>query len=142
MHNNYFLKDGLKENANYKVLDHATWSYLKSLYGAANDVPRFSIAVPVGMDKTDFLVELNVRRFKIVSHPRVKYVNGVDNPKQMFVSSSITVKELHYQLCQTLLEISNDYCKLTVQELVGFSRLWKFEGSETLDDAKDMLSAA
>lgn len=108
MYNNYYLKDGLKENSHYKVLDHATWSYLKSLYGAVNDIPRFSIAVPVGMDKTDFLVELNVRRFKIVSQPRVKYVNGVNIPHQMFVSSSITVKELQYQLCQTLLENPSD----------------------------------
>ena len=94
----------MKENSNYKVLDHSTWNYLKSLYGAVNDIPRFSVAVPVGMDKTDYLVELNVRRFQIVSQPRVKYVNGVENPLQIFVSSSMTVKELHYQICQTLLD--------------------------------------
>jgi len=28
---------------------------------------------------------------------------------------------------------------MNAKELVGYSRLWKFEGSETLDDAKDMV---
>jgi hypothetical protein len=47
------------------------------------------------MDKTDYLVEINLRRFQIVSTPRVKYINGIENPLLMFVSSSMTVKELH-----------------------------------------------
>lgn len=63
----YHLKDGLKENVDYKVLDHATWTYLKSIYGAVYDIPRFSVAVPVGMDKTDYLVEINLRRFQIAT---------------------------------------------------------------------------
>jgi hypothetical protein len=142
VYGNYHLKDGLKENANYKVLDHATWNYLKSLYGAYIDIPRFSVAVPVGMDKTDYLVEINLRKFQIVSTPKVKYVNGVESPLLIFVSSSMTVKELHHQICQTILDVSKEKYTLSSEELVGFSRLWKFEGNETLDDAKDMLSAA
>lgn len=95
VYKNYNLKDGLKENFDYKVLDQETWNYLKSLYGAVVDIPRFSVAVPVGMDRTDYLVEINLRRFQIVSTPRVKYINGIENPLLMFVSSSMTVKELH-----------------------------------------------
>jgi len=28
---------------------------------------------------------------------------------------------------------------MNAKELVGYSRLWKFEGGETLDDAKDLV---
>ena len=32
--------------------------------------------------------------------------------------------------------------KYDVNELVGYSRLWKFEGNETFEDAKELLSQA
>jgi len=48
------------------------------------------------------------------------------------------VRELHAMLCKRFAEESSG--KWTTEELVGLSRLWKFEGNETLENAKQMLS--
>lgn len=70
---NYHLKDGIKEDVHYKVVDDITWRFLYEIYGGT-DMPRLSIQVPTSTDKYDHLVEINLRRFTTMTQPRVKYI--------------------------------------------------------------------
>ena len=65
----------MKEDIHFKVLDNETWNYLFQIYGGV-DVPRLSIALPSDTGRNDHIVEINLRRFKIVTFPRVKYLPG------------------------------------------------------------------
>ena len=66
---NYHLKQNLKEDQHYKVLDDHIWKYLFNIYGG-KDVPRVSITVRTeDISKPDYVVETMLRRFKIVSYP-------------------------------------------------------------------------
>ena len=42
-----------------------------------NDIVRFSVPVPTADMKKDYIVELNLRRFKIRSYPNIKYNKGI-----------------------------------------------------------------
>ena len=68
----------------------------------------------------------------------MRYVNGLQVPKNVFTSRAVTVTELHFSICEAFANESEG--KWTASELMDFSRLWKFEGNETIDDAKEMLS--
>lgn len=131
----WHLKDGLKEDVHYKVFDDATWHFLYSKYGGT-DLPRLSIAVPNG-DSVDHVVEVNLRKFKVLTFPKVRYITGVHEPSIIFSSRTATVLDLHARICQKLAAESEG--RWVAEELVKFSRLWKFEGTETIDDAKQML---
>ena len=91
-----FLKDGMREDIHYKVLDDQTWRFLHERYGGI-DVPRLSIELPKDNNggKNDFLVEINLRRFTTITFPRVKYIQGTNQPLHTFISRQATVLELH-----------------------------------------------
>lgn len=56
----------------------------------------------------------------------------------IFISRQATVLEMHALMCKRYaLETDSKY---TVEELLELSRLWKFEGNETIEDAKSMLA--
>lgn len=93
--NNLHLSNGNQEEVNYSVLDYDTYQFLKNRYGSATDIPRFSIAVPCGIEKTDYVVEINLRKFQIVSWPFVKYIKQIPMT-YLFTSRYATVKELHF----------------------------------------------
>ena len=131
----WHLKNGLKEDVHYKVFDDATWNFLHSKY-SGTDMPRLSIAVLNG-ESVDHVVEVNLRKFKIVTYPKVKYITGVNEPATIFSSRTATVLDLHARICQKLAAESEG--RWVAEELVNFSRLWKFEGTETFEDAKQML---
>jgi hypothetical protein len=42
-----------------------------------NDIVRLSVPVPTADTKKDYIVELNLRRFKIRSFPNIKYNKGI-----------------------------------------------------------------
>jgi len=85
-------------------------------------------------EREDFVVEVNFRKFNMVTYPRVKYLSkGLTNPGLVFISRQAYVIELHTKLCRKLASESNG--RLSAEMLVGYSRLWKFEGDETFDDA-------
>jgi len=84
------------------------------------------------------LIEVFLRRFTTLGYPRVKYVNVNDQPRYVFVSRTATVRELHAQLCRAYAAESNG--RWTTEELMGLSRLWKFEGDDSIDDARHMLT--
>ena len=70
---NYYLQAGKKENQDYRVVDYEVWNKLYSKYGG-NEVPRKSIAVPTdNPTRPDYIVEVQLRRFKILTWPKVKY---------------------------------------------------------------------
>jgi hypothetical protein len=56
----------------------------------------------------------------------------------VFVSRTATVRELHAQLCRAYAAESGG--RWTTEELMGLSRLWKFEGDDSIDDARHMLT--
>ena len=125
----------MKEDEHYKVLDEQTWNYLFNKYSGV-DIPRLSIAIPSG-DSIDYVVEVNLRKFKVVTFPKVRYITGIHEPSLVFTSRTATVLDLHTRICSKLAEASEG--RWVAELLVGFSRLWKFEGTENFDDAKQML---
>ena len=53
-----------------------------------------SVAVPTSdPTKPDYIVEMNLRKFNIITFPRVKYCPKVIS-KEIFVSRSDTIKEV------------------------------------------------
>jgi len=125
----------MKEDVHFKVLDDTIWHFLHSKHGGT-DIPRLSIAVING-DTTDHIVEINLRKFKVHTFPKVRYITGVLEPSIIFSSRTSTILDLHTRICQKLAAESEG--RWVAEELVGFSRLWKFEGTENFDDAKQML---
>jgi len=87
----------MKEDVHYKVLDDSTWNYLFNKYNGV-DIPRLSIAVPNG-DSIDHIVEVNLRKFKVVTFPKVRYITGINEPSLVFTSRTSTVLELHTRIC-------------------------------------------
>jgi hypothetical protein len=133
----YNLKDGAKEDVHYKVLDDEAWKFLHSRYGGTS-IPRLSIKVNVG-EKEDHVVEVNFRKFNMVTYPRVKYLSrGLLNPSLVFISRQATVMELHTKLCKKFASESNG--KYSAEMFVGYSRLWKFEGDDTFEDAETLFA--
>ena len=133
----YNLKDGAKEDVHYKVLDDETWKFLFARYGGVS-IPRLSIKVNVG-EKEDHVVEVNFRKFNMVTYPRVKYLSyGLPNPGLVYISRQATVLELHTKLCKKFASESNS--KHSAEQLVGYSRLWKLEGDDTFEDAQSLFS--
>ena len=61
-------------------------------------MPRLSIAVPNG-DNTDHVVEVNLRKFKILTYPNVRYISGIKQPSLIFISRTSTILELHTRIC-------------------------------------------
>jgi len=77
-----------KEDKDYKVIPHDAWKLLNLRYGMGhleednkvevpNDIVRLSVEVPTADEKKDFIVELNLRRFKIRTFPNIKYNKGI-----------------------------------------------------------------
>jgi hypothetical protein len=93
-YNGNYLKDRLSEDVHYKVVDERTWSFLFEIYGG-QDLPRLSIAVPTSTDKDDYIVEINLRKFNIVTLPNIRYFSGITVPKYIHISRTATVFELH-----------------------------------------------
>ena len=87
----------MKEDVHYKVFDEATWNFLYSKYGGT-DMPRLSIAVPNG-ESLDHVVEVNLRKFKVVTYPKVRYITGVNEQLTIFSSRTTTVLDLHARIC-------------------------------------------
>ena len=90
----------------YKVVDDLTWQFLYDRYGG-NDMLRLSIEVATTSTQVDHIVEINLRRFTVVTYPRVKYLQGLISPHHVFVSRKATVRELHTMLCRRFAEESN-----------------------------------
>lgn len=101
-------------------------------------MPRLSIELPQDNGKSDFLVEINLRRFTTITYPRVKYIQGTSQPLHIFISRQATVLELHAEMCKKYAQETDS--KYTVEELLELSRLWKFEGNDTFEDAKTQLA--
>jgi hypothetical protein len=49
---------------------------LHEKYGG-DDMPRLSIAIPKDSGSEDYIVEINLRKFTIMTYPRVRYLDGV-----------------------------------------------------------------
>jgi len=90
----------------YKVVDDLTWQFLYDRYGG-NDMLRLSIEVATTSTQVDHIVEINLRRFTVVTYPRVKYLQGLILPHHVFVPRKATVRELHTMLCRRFAEESN-----------------------------------
>lgn len=88
-------------------------------------------------DSVDYVVEISLRKFLVTTYPKVRYITGVNEPSFIFQSRTSTILELQTRICQKLAAESEG--RWAAEELVGFSRLWKLEGNETFDDAKQML---
>jgi hypothetical protein len=125
----FYLKQGRKEDQDFKVVDEQVWNRLFGKYGG-KEVRRHSIAVPTDSPtRPDYVVEVELRHFRIVTWPRVKYFPTVLE-QSIYCSRSDTIKELIYRICHTSeFEIcAKNRCS---EELASFSRIWKLEGDET-----------
>ena len=136
---NYYLQAGKKENQDYRVVDYEVWNKLYSKYGG-NEVPRKSIAVPTdNPTRPDYIVEVQLRRFKILTWPKVKYFPQ-SLSQEVFCSRTDTVKEL---ICRiTSSEMYQQISQKPGEELATYCRLWKIEGDDTFQDIKDALDGA
>lgn len=93
---------------------------------------RKSIAVPTeNPERPDYIVEVQLRRFKILTWPKVKYFPRALS-LDVYCSRSDTVKELMSKLCES--EEANEVGGKTSDELIQICRLWKMEGDETFQD--------
>ena len=89
-------------------------------------------------EKEDHIVEVNFRKFNLVTFPRVKYLrSGLPDPSLVFISSQSFVIDLHTKICRKLAKDSQG--KHSAEMLVNYSRLWKFEGEDTFDDLQILL---
>ena len=126
-----FIKNGKKEEQDFKVVDREVWQRLSSKYGGA-EIKRKSIAVPTDDPvRSDYVVEVQLRNFKIHTEPQVKYF-GKRLSGQVYCSRTDTVKELISKICG-----SATFSKTgqnTPEELANSCRLWKIEGDETIED--------
>ena len=69
----FFIKNGKKEEQDFKVVDREVWQRLSSKYGGT-EIKRKSIAVPTDDPvRSDYVVEVQLRHFKIHTEPSVKY---------------------------------------------------------------------
>ena len=96
----FYLRDGKKEDTDFKVVDKQVWDKLFSKYGG-RELRRKSICVPTdNPQRPDFIVEVQLRRFKIITWPRVKYF-PTSLSQDIYCSRTDTVKELISQICWT-----------------------------------------
>ena len=86
--------------------------------------------------RPDYVVEVFLRKFRVVTYPKVKYFpNTIE--MSIFCSRSDTIGELKYRICN-----SHEFDQSTnkvVTELMDLCRLWKLEGDETVQDVFDSL---
>ena len=134
----FYLRDGVKEDEDFKVLDQQVWNILHPRYGG-NELRRKSIAVPTeNPERPDFIVEVQLRRIKIVTWPKVKYFPQ-SLSLEAYCSRTDTVKELITQIC-----LSNEANNITDKmgdEISMYCRLWKMEGDETFQDVQECLQS-
>ena len=80
------------------MVDREVWQRLSSKYGGT-EIRRKSIAVPTDDPvRSDYVVEVQLRHFKIHTEPSVKYF-GKRLTGQVYCSRTDTVKELINKIC-------------------------------------------
>lgn len=68
-----YLRKGKKEDQDFKVLDEQVWNRLYKKYGG-REIRRHSVAVQTENPlRPDYVVEVVLRRFKLLTYPKVKY---------------------------------------------------------------------
>ena len=133
----FYLKQGKKEDQDFKIVDVQVWNRLYGKYGG-KEVRRHSIAVPTdNPTRPDYVVEVELRHFRIVTWPRVKYFPTVLE-QEIYCSRSDTIKEFLYRICHTS-EFESAARSRVAEELAQNCRVWKLEGDETFQDIRDSL---
>ena len=139
LYGEFYLKSSAKEGKDYQVVSHEIWNLLSQRYGG-RAIPRFSVAVPtVNPTQPDFIVECQLRKYKIVTWPKVKYF-----PKSLcmncYVSRSDTVKDFITRVC------NSDAFNESSDKLGGFlsrsCRMWVMEGDTDFQDVQEGLDGA
>lgn len=84
----------------FKVVDEQVWEILYNKYGG-KELRRKSIVVPTEIpDRPDYIVEIQLRKFRILTWPKVKYFpNSLTN--EVYCSRTDTVKELIDFICRS-----------------------------------------
>ena len=101
---------------------------------------RHSVAVPTeNPTRPDFVVEVQLRHFRIITWPRVKYFPRVLE-SEIYCSRNDTVKELIYRICSTS-EFDNMSPDKNGEEMANLCRIWKLEGEETFSDVRESLDS-
>lgn len=86
-------------------------------------------------------MEVNLRKFKVITYPGVKYMPSViSEPGTVFISRTAFVTDFHTKICRQI--AAQPTCKLSAEQILGYSRLWKFEGDDTLEDADQLVKKA
>ena len=81
-------------------MDAEIWERLFSKYGG-QEVRRHSTSVPTeDQTRPDYTVEVNLRKFKILTWPKVKYFSQ-HLSLTIYASRSDTVKELLNKICDS-----------------------------------------
>jgi hypothetical protein len=84
----------------------------------------------------DFIVEMQLRKFNIVTFPRVKYLPKTLS-KDIYVSRSDTIKEVLVKCYESNAFATNS--EQSAGYFTNLGRLWKFEGQESFADIKEAL---
>ena len=133
------MQSRAKEGTDYQVVNKEIWDILSGRYGG-KAIPRYSVAVPtVNPTQPDYIVECQLRKFKVCSWPKVKYF-AKEKICNIFVSRSDTVKEFISRICHS------DVYEDSSEKLGGFlarsCRLWVMEGDTDYQDVKEALDSA
>ena len=70
------LKEHLKKDEHFVLLNDLTWQFLYQRYGGT-DLPRLSIADETSVDNI-FDVEVNISRLSVMTYPKIRYISGIN----------------------------------------------------------------
>lgn len=107
------------------MVDREIWDILCDRYGG-RCIRRYSVAVPTDdPTRPDYIVEVQMRKFKIISWPKVRYFTK-NVIKEVYVSRADSVKELISRICNSTLY--DELCDKVGLGLAVSCRLWVMEG--------------
>ena len=107
------------------MVNKEIWDILCDRYGG-RPIRRYSIAVPTeDPTRPDHIVEVQLRKFKIQTWPKVKYFPR-NLLKDVYISRADTVKELISRICSS--SIYEEISDKVGYNLANSCRLWVMEG--------------
>ena len=86
--------------------------------------------------RPDHIVEVQLRKFKILTWPKVKYFSR-SLTKEVYVSRADTVKEMITRICNST--IYDEVSDKIGHNLISACRLWVMEGDTDFQDVVDAL---
>ena len=135
----------MKCDEDFILVTDEAWDYLFKLYDGT-DIPRYSIEVSSGdpeasgteeataspADK-EYIVEVFYKMLQIYILPRRTSHLVLKKPSGVFITRKAKVSDYHRKVVDILLP-NQGQNKLTAEQLMGMSRLWRLEIGEDVRD--------